>query len=347
MRTMNAAVVHRRGDPEVISVDRVPVPDLHPGEVLVRVRACALNRMDVWARTGPPQPVFPWKEPAYPLITGTSIAGEADAVASGTSWPRPGDRVVVFSALSCGRCEYCLRGEQTMCPEYHIFGEHTQGGFAEYVAVSAANLEPIPPGTDFAMAAAATSYPTAWRCVVTQGEVRPGDDVLVLAAGGGVGAAAIDIALHAGARVLAGASTEEKRRRAVAMGAVAAVDHATPFSAWVLEQTGGRGVDIVVDSLGATWPESIRSLARGGRLVVCGATLDNKPVFDIRELYQRHRSIRGAPMGNRSEFRRVLKLIGEGRLHPTIDSVFPLDRIRDAHRRAETRESFGKIIVVV
>jgi NADPH:quinone reductase-like Zn-dependent oxidoreductase len=347
MRTMNAAVVHGRGDPDVISIDSVPVPDLGPGQVLVRVRACAVNRMDIWARTGPPQPVFPWKEPAYPLITGTSIAGEVEVVASDGRWPRPGDRVVVFSALSCGTCEYCVRGEQTMCPEYHIFGEHTQGGFAEYVAVPSANLEPIPAAVDFSVAAAATSYPTAWRCVVTQGEVRPGDDVLVLAAGGGVGVAAIDIALHAGARVFACASTEDKRRRAVTMGATAAGNHTAPFSGWMLEQTGGRGVDIVVDSLGATWPESIRSLARGGRLVVCGATLDNKPVFDIRELYQRHRSIRGAPMGNRNEFRRVLKLIAEGRLHPTVDSVFPLDRIRDAHRRAESRDSFGKIVVTV
>ena len=347
MRTMNAAVVHRRGGPEVISVDRVPVPDLQPGEVLIRVRACAMNRMDIWARTGPPQPIFPWNEPTYPLITGTSIAGEVEAVASRVDWPRPADRVVVFSALSCGTCEYCLRGEQTMCAEYHIFGEHTQGGFAEYVVVPAANLEPIGPGIDFVAAAAATSYPTAWRCVVTQGEVRPGDDVLVLAAGGGVGVAAIDIALRAGARVFAGASTAEKRRKAIEMGAAGVVDHTTPFSALVLEQTGGRGVDIVVDSLGATWPESIRSLARGGRLVVCGATLDNKPVFDIRELYQRHRSIRGAPMGNRNEFRCVLKLVGGGRLHPTIDSVFPLDQIHAAHRRAESRQSFGKIVVTI
>lgn len=348
MRTMNAAVVHGRGGPEVVSVDRVPVPDLGPGEALVRVRACAMNRMDVWARTGPPQPVFPWKGRAYPVITGADIAGEVEAAASGVTGVRPGDRVVVFGALSCGRCEYCARGEQTMCPEYRIFGEHTQGGFAEYVAVPADNLEPIPAGTDFAAAAAgSTSYCTAWRCVVTRGEVRPGDDVLVLAAGGGVGVAAIDIARQAGARVFAGASTVEKREKAIALGAAAAVDHGTAFSAWVLEQTGGRGVDIVVDSLGATWPESIRSLARGGRLVVCGATLDNKPAFDIRELYQRHRSIRGAPMGSRAEFRQVLKLLGQGRLRPTIDSVFPLDRIQEAHRRAESRVPFGKIVVTM
>jgi NADPH:quinone reductase-like Zn-dependent oxidoreductase len=348
MQTMNAAVVHRRGGPEVISVDRVPLPDLQAGEALVRVRACAMNRMDVWARTGPPQPVFPWKERAYPAITGGDIAGEVEAVALGVTGIRPGDHVVVFGALSCGRCEYCTRGEQTMCAEYRIFGEHTQGGFADYVAVPAANLEPVPPGVDFVPAAAAgISYCTAWRCVVTCGEVRPGDDVLVLAAGGGVGAAAIDIALRAGARVFAGASTEEKRAKSLALGATAAADHTTPFSAWALDQTGGRGADIVVDSLGATWPESVRSLARGGRLVVCGATLDNTPQFDIRELYQRHRSIRGAPMGNRAEFRRVLTLLGQGQLRPAIDSVFPLARIQDAHRRAESRESFGKIVVTM
>jgi NADPH2:quinone reductase len=147
--------------------------------------------------------------------------------------------------------------------------------------------------------------------------------------------------------VFAGASTEEKRAKALALGATAAADHTTPFSAWALDQTGGRGADIVVDSLGATWPESIRSLARGGRLVVCGATLDNRPQFDIRELYQRHRSIRGAPMGNRAEFRRVLTLLGQGQLRPAIDSVFPLARIQDAHRRAESRESFGKIVVTM
>lgn len=348
MRTMRAAVVHRRGGPEAVSVDRVPAPDPAPGEALVRVRACAMNRMDIWARTGPPQPIFPWKERTYPVITGADIAGEVEAVASGVPGVRAGDRVVVFGALSCGRCEYCARGEQTMCPEYRIFGEHTQGGFAEYVAVPAANLEPIPGGVDFVAAAAgSTSYCTAWRCVVTRGEVRPGDDVLVLAAGGGVGVAAIDIARQAGARVFAGASTAEKREKAVALGAAAAVDHSTAFSSWVLERTGGRGVDVVVDSLGATWPESIRSLARGGRLCVCGATLGNKPEFDIRELYQRHRSIRGAPMGSRAEFRQVLRLLGEDRLHPTVDSVFPLDRIQDAHRRAESRDSFGKIVVTM
>lgn len=348
MRTMRAAVVHRRGGPEVISVDIVPVPEIGPSDALVRVRACGLNRMDIWARTGPPQPIFPWKERDYPLITGGDIAGEVAEVGSAVTAIRVGDPVTIYGGLSCGTCEYCLAGEQSMCPEYHIFGEHTNGGFAEFVAVPATNLEPLPADLDFVAAAAIpAAYTTAWRLVETAGQVTAGDDVLVLAAGGGVGVAAMQIALCAGARVFAGASTDDKRRRAITVGAKAAVDTTRLFSEWVLAQTDGRGVDIVVDSLGTTWPESIRSLACGGRLVCCGATLGNKPVFDIRELYQRHRSIRGAPMGNRSEFNRVVRMAGQGLLTPVIDSVIPLAEIQNAHRRAESRDSFGKIVVTI
>lgn len=348
MRMMKAAVVRSRGGPEVISVEDVPVPDIQVDEALVRVRACGLNRMDIWARTGPPQPVFPWKEVEYPVITGGNIVGEVVAVGDAVVSARPGDRVIVYGGLSCGTCEYCLKGEQSMCPDYKIFGEHTQGGFAEFAAVPAWNLEPVPDSIDFTQGAAvATGFTTAWRLVETAGQVTTGDDVLVLAAGGGVGVAAIQIALCAGARVFAGASTEGKRYKAIEIGAAAAVDTTESFSDWVMAQTNGRGVDIVVDSLGATWSESIRSLARGGRLVSCGATLDNKPVFDIRELYQRHRSIRGAPMGNRSEFNRVVRMVGQGLLTPIVDSVFPLSAIQEAHRRAESREAFGRIVVTI
>jgi NADPH:quinone reductase-like Zn-dependent oxidoreductase len=348
MATMRAAVIHARGGPEVISVDQVPVPEIRPDDALVRVRACALNRMDIWARTGPPQPVYPWKELTYPVITGGDIAGEVAAIGSEVFSVAVGDRVTIYTGLSCGVCEFCLRGENSMCPHYHIFGEHTQGGFAEYVSVPAANLEPLADNLDFVQAAAIPAgFTTAWRLVETAGEVVAGDSVLVLAAGGGVGVAAIEIARRAGARVYAGASTESKRQKAIEMGAIGAVDTTQAFSHEILGLTNGRGVDIVVDSLGATWPESIRSLASGGRLVCCGATLDNKPVFDIRELYQRHRSIRGAPMGSRNEFNRVVRMVGQGLLTPVVDSVFTLDQIRDAHRRADSRESYGKIVVTI
>lgn len=176
MRTMRAAVVHRRGGPEVISVDIVPVPEIGPSDALVRVRACGLNRMDIWARTGPPQPIFPWKERDYPLITGGDIAGEVAAVGSTVTAIRVGDRVTIYGGLSCGTCEYCLAGEQSMCPEYHIFGEHTNGGFAEFVAVPATNLEPLPADLDFVAAAAIpAAYTTAWRLVETAGQVTPRD----------------------------------------------------------------------------------------------------------------------------------------------------------------------------
>lgn len=348
MATMKAGVVLRRGGPGVISVEQVPRPQPGPGEALVRVHACGVNRMDIWARSGPPQPIYPWNEREYPLITGSDIAGEVAEVGADVQSLTVGDRVVVYSGLSCGTCDYCLRGEQSMCPHYSILGEHTQGGFAEYIVAPARNLQKIGDHVDFVHAAAIQAgFTTGWRLVVTAGQVRAGDDVLVLAAGGGVGVAAMQIARAAGARVFAGASTAQKRRRAVEAGATAAVDPTTPFSERVLEQTDGRGVDIVVDSLGATWPESIRSLTSGGRLVCCGATLGNKPTFDIRELYQRHRSIRGAPMGNRHEFNRVVRLVEHGTLMPIIDSVFPLDDLADAHRRVDSRDSFGKVVVVM
>lgn len=348
MQTMKAAVVQARGGPEVIAVQEVPVPEIRDDEALVRVRACGLNRMDVWARTGPPQPVFPWKEVEYPVITGGSITGGVVSTGKDVTTVRVDDRVVVYGGMSCGHCEYCIQGEQSMCREYKIFGEHTQGGFAEYAAIPAWNLEPLPDSIDFTNGAAiATGFTTAWRLVETAGRVTAGDDVLVLAAGGGVGVAAIQIAARAGARVFAGASTQDKRSKAIELGATAAVDTTEPFAEWIMARTNGRGVDIVVDSLGATWPQSIKSLASGGRLVCCGATLENKPVFDIRELYQRHRSIRGAPMGNRSEFNRVLRMVSQGLLTPVVDSVFPLDQIQDAHRRADSREVFGRIVVTM
>ena len=302
--------------------------------------------MALWARSAPPRRISPWKDVEYPVITGADIAGDVVELNGTSETVAVGDRVVVYSGLSCGVCDFCLRGEQSMCKRYSILGEHTRGGFAEYVVVPAKNLQKISDRIDFVHAAAIPAgFTTAWRLVMTAGQVRAGDDVLVLAAGGGVGVAAMQIARAAGARVFAGASTEEKRRQAVEAGAVAAVDQMTDFSGWVLEQTDGRGVDIVVDSVGATWPESIRSLVSGGRLVCCGATLGNKPSFDIRELYQKHRSIRGAPMGNRSEFNQVVRMVEQGRLTPIIDSVSPLANLADAHRRVDSRASFGKVVV--
>jgi NADPH2:quinone reductase len=217
---------------------------------------------------------------------------------------------------------------------------------AEYAVAPAGNLLHLPDRVPFADAAAMpVAFTTAWRMLITAARLRPGESVLVLGAGGGVGSAALTIARRTGATVYAAASTETRRRKAEELGATATVDSRGAFSAAILEQTGGRGVDIVADPHGATWPESIRSLARGGRLVVCGATAGNRPEFDIRELYQRHRRILGAPMGSWSDFQAVMGLYFRGEIGPIVDSVFPLAAAADAHRRAEAGESFGKVVL--
>jgi NADPH2:quinone reductase len=307
-----------------------------------------LNRLDLWARSGPPERVFPWPEETFPIISGSDCAGEVAAVGPGADERLVGQRVVLYPSLYCGECDQCLAGEQTRCYTYKIFGEHEPGAMAEYAVAPARNLFRLDDSVTFTEAAAMpVAYTTAWRMLVTAGRLKGGDTVLTLGVGGGVGSAALVLGRLLGARVIAGASSHAKRELAIEHGAEAAVDVGEAFSERVLELNGGRGVDIVVDPLGSTWPESIRSLARGGRLVVCGATAGNRPSFDIRELYQRHRSILGAPMGNWRDFTAVMTLVNRGELRPIIDRVYPLTEIAAAHVRAESRENFGKVVVTV
>ena len=344
--TMRAVVIHRHGGPEVLSYEEIPTPKPGPGEALLRVRATSLNRLDLWARSGPPEPIFPWPEETFPVISGSDCAGEVVAVGPGADEGLVGQRVILYPSMFCGACEYCRAGEQTQCLTYHIFGEHRPGAMAEYAVAPAANLLPLADGvSDTDAAAMPVAFTTAWRMLVTAGRLTAGATILVLGVGGGVGSAALVIGRRLGARVIAGAGSQEKRDLALAHGAVAAVDTGQPFSEHVLGLTEGRGVEIVADPLGSTWPESIRSLARGGRLVVCGATAGNRPSFDIRELYQRHRSIVGAPMGNWRDFASVVNLLNRGELRPVVDRIYPLAEAAEAHVRAESRASFGKIVL--
>lgn len=344
--SMHAVVIHLHGGPEVLSYEEIPVPEPGPGEALIRVRATSINRLDLWARSGPPEKVFPWPEETFPIISGSDCAGEVVAVGPGADAHLVGQRVVLYPSLSCNECDQCRAGEQTQCYDYHIFGEHTPGAMAEFAVAPAGNLLPLAENVSFTDAAAMpVAYTTAWRMLVTAGKLQGGATVLTLGVGGGVGSAALVLGRRLGARVFAGASSQEKRDLAVRHGAEAAVDSGQPFSQQILDLTDGRGVDIVADPLGVTWPESIRSLARGGRLVVCGATAGNRPAFDIRELYQRHRSIVGAPMGNWRDFNNVINLLNQGELRPIIDRVYPLTEIAEAHVRAESRASFGKVVV--
>lgn len=345
---MRAAHIVKRGDPkEALEIVEIPKPEPDHDEVRIRVEACALNHLDVFARVGHEGR----EEEVYPKQTGVDIAGCVDAVGEGVTDWEPGDGVVVFPIENCGDCEYCLAGEQTMCNDYRIIGhggpDDTPGGLAEYITISAENLEPKAESLSFEMAAAwPVTYTTAWRMVVNAGELRPSETALVLGASGGVGNATLRIANRLGAKTYATTSTAEKAERLESI-VEAVIDYtAEPFDERIMELTDGRGVDLVADHVGqATWQQSIDSLAKGGRMVVCGATSGSDPDINIRSLYQSHRRIIGAPMGNRKDFRAVYALVAAGELEPEIQEVFALDDIAEAHRRIEQREVFGKVIV--
>lgn len=347
---MKAVVIREHGGIDTLRLEEIPTPGPGPGDVLVRVRAVALNNLDIWARSGPPggRPVYPWGRPKLPLITGGDVAGVVEAVGPGATGVAPGDRVVVNPILSCGRCAWCLAGQQSMCPDYRIYGEHISGGMAEYTVVPATNALRVPEGISFEHAAAApVCFTTAWRGLMTAARLRAGEDLLVVGASGGVGTAAMQIGRLAGARVLALVRGPGKAAKAAELGAIAIDRSVHPqFSARVREITGA-GVHVAIDPVGAaTWPETIRSLRPGGRMAICGASGGERPEIDIREIYQRHRTIMGAPMGGVADFLAVMSLIFTRALVPVVHTVLPLREIREAHRIFEAHEHFGKIVLV-
>ncbi len=345
---MRAAVIREHGGYDKVRVERISRPSARaPGDVVVRVRACALNRLDVFARQGLSGPGV--RAVRLPHVSGVDVAGEVAEVGPGVRGWRCGDRVVLYSGLSCGQCEYCARGEETMCRGYRIFGEDTHGGLAEYCRIPASNLEPLPHHVSFELAAATpTACTTAWRMVSTVGNLRPHERVLVLGAGGGVGTADVQIARTIGAYVIGVTGGGERTRLLRELGASRTVDRLTEdFEAVVAEETGGRGVDMVINPVGgSTWRPAIRSLASGGRMVICGATTGDDPGLSIREIYQSHRQILGAPMGNRRDFRAGLDLLARGGLRPRIHAALPLEEVAEAHRLIEEGAVFGKVVLI-
>ncbi|MFD1514341.1 zinc-binding dehydrogenase [Halomarina rubra] len=341
---MRAAHITQYGTPAAaIDVVETERPEPGPGEARVRVEAVALNRLDVFARLGHPE-----DDGVFPKVSGSDIAGVVDAVGADVDESWRDESVVVYPGVSCRDCEYCLAGEQTMCHDYEIVGEDRPGGLAEYVVVPAWCLEPRPAGLD-AVTAAATpvTFTTAWRMLVTTGALRPAESALVLGASGGVGNAALQIADRVGATTYAATSSDEKARRVSPWADDVIRYDEVPFDEAVAERTDGRGVDLVVDHVGqATWQRSIDSLAMGGRMVICGATSGPNPDVDIRSVYQHHRQIRGAPMGNRQEFRDVLGLVASGDLEPQIDRTLSLDETAEGHRIVEERAVVGKVVIV-
>lgn len=340
---MKASVFHTHGGPEVLSYEDIPDPAPSHGEVLVRVRACALNHLDIWQRNGLPG-VAP-----MPHISGADITGEVAAVGPGIKGFQTGQRVVLAPGVSCGRCQACASGEDNTCPSYDIFGYRRQGGYAEYVVAPEVNVLPYPGALTFEEAASIPLvFLTAWHMLITRAVLKQGEDVLVIAAGSGVGIAAVQIARLWGARVIATAGSEAKLRKAKDLGADEVINHASQDIAEEVKRiTKKRGVDVVIEHVGpATWEKSIVSLARKGRLVTCGATTGPRVDMDLRYVFSRHLSLLGSYMGTKAELMEAMKHVSLGKLKPVVDSVFPLKDAAKAQERMENRAHFGKIVLV-
>ncbi len=339
---MKAIRFHSHGGANVLRYEDAAVPIPAAGEALIRVRACALNHLDLWQRRGMERVTI-----GFPHISGADVAGEIESAPGGEY--APGRRVMVQPGLSCGRCPACLDGRDNECPSYDVLGYRSDGGYAEYVKVPLQNLIAIPDAIGFVEAAAfPLAFLTAWHMLVTRAKLLPGEDVLVIGAGSGVGQAAIQIAWRHGARVFATAGTDEKLAKARQLGAYEVVNHTTQdVPAVIREFTGGRGVDVVVEHVGtATWDRSVKSMARGGRLVTCGATTGHDARIDLRFLFSRQLSLLGSYMGRKGELLRAAQFFFSGELRPVVDRTYPLAEAADAQRRLEGRKQFGKIVLV-
>jgi len=342
---MKAVLIDKHGGPEVLRYGDAPDPVAGPGEALVRVKACALNHLDLWTRGGLPGRVIP-----FPHILGNDIAGEVRALGPGVAGFMPGQRVMLSPGSACGRCAACLSGEDNSCREYRILGYQLPGGYAELVKCPAANVIPLPAGLSFPEAAAfPLVFLTAWRMLVTRARVRPFEDVLVWAAGSGVGMAAVQVAKLLGARVIATAGTQAKLEQATELGADHVINHRTAdVVAEVKRLTEKKGVEVVVEHVGqATWERSILSLAHRGRLVTCGATSGAHGATELRYVFSKQLTLMGSYMGGKAELLDAARHFFARRLRAVVHAVIPLAEARRAHEIMEASEHFGKIVLEV
>lgn len=343
---MRAFRIERHGGPEVLQWVELPDPAPGPGEVLVKVRACALNRLDLWVRNGVPGHRFP-----LPLIPGCEIAGEVAALGDDVDDIEIGRPTLLAPGLSCGVCDRCVGAQDHLCRRYGILGETRDGGYAELIVVPSRNVLPLPAGLSYAEAAALPLvFLTAWHMVVERAGLRAMEDVLIHAAGSGVSSAAIQIARLQGARhVIATAGSDAKLAKARELGATHTVNYRTgDFVDTVREATGKKGVEVVVDHVGGeVFDKSLRALAWAGRIVLCGATAGAEAKINLRAVFFKSLSILGSTMGSQAELRHVLSLVEAGRLAPVVDRTVPLEQAREAQAALENRDQFGKIVLEV
>jgi len=340
---VKATVFKQHGGPEVLEYTDVPAPEIRANEVLVEVKGCALNHLDLFVRRGMPGIEIP-----LPHILGNDIAGVVREVGELVTWVKPGDEVMVQPGVSCGHCEACLSGRDNLCREYDIVGYRRNGGYAELVAVPGANVVPKPSELSWEEAAALPLVTvTAWHMLVTRAAVQPGEDVLVHAAGSGVGSIAIQIAKLRGARVITTASTDEKLAKARELGADETINYTRDdWPKEVKRLTDRKGVDVVVEHTGAaTWPGSISALKNNGRLVTCGATSGFDARTDLRQVFYRHLTLFGSFMGSKAELLEAMKFVASGKIRAVVDRVLPLSEARQAHELIENRAQFGKVVL--
>ncbi len=339
---MKAVVFHETGGIDVLRVEEVPDPTPGALEVVVKVRACGANRVDIYSRTGRT------KINPMPHIAGSEIAGEIAAVGEAVNGLSVGQTVAVAPYLFCGQCEFCRSGAEEICLKGDIIGLGSQGGFAEYVRVPASSIVPLPQGVDFVAAAAVSlSAITAWHMLTRRVQLTPGQDVLIHAAGSGVGSAAIQIAKASGARVITTAGSAEKLEHARKLGADEVINYREQdFFQEIRRITNKRGVDVVVEHIGEeTWEKSVAVLARRGRLVTCGATSGDTGKLNLWTLFAKEIELIGSYGGTRQDLVDVLKLVARGQLKPVVYGTYPLDKLGEVQRLMEEREQFGKLVV--
>ncbi len=342
---MPSVLITGHGGNEVVQLGQLPKPQRAPGEVLVRMHAATLNRVDLYMRDS-----GAGIRHSLPQAMGVDGAGVVEEVDASERSLRVGQRVTLHPAIMCGRCEYCLRGEGVLCTAVQYLGEHRHGTLTPYVSLPAQNVFPIPDDLGFIDAAAlGVNHLTAWRMLFTQARVRAGESVLIMGIGGGVSLAALQLAQRSGLRSFVSSRSDAKLAQARALGADVCINSASQdLVQTVLAETGGRGVDVVIENIGGPmWPLAMKSLARGGRLVTCGATAGDQPGADLRRIFIRQLQIYGSTLGDLHEFQALLRFVQQTGLRPVIDSVFAIDQIHQALERLESGAQFGKVALTL